>query len=87
MAVDRHSPETVAGEKERRRLHRGADVVRGGPGNDLLCGGRGHDLIFGGPGRDRIYGEEENGVCGAGAERCLCECHDPKRSEPRDADT
>ena len=33
------------------------------------------------------FGYVEHNACVAGAARCLCECHDPKRTEPHDADT
>jgi hypothetical protein len=34
-----------------------------------------------------MAGHREHDRCAAGSERCLCECHDPERTEPRNADT
>jgi hypothetical protein len=33
------------------------------------------------------FGEVDHGICAAGSERCLCYCHDPKRTEPHEADS
>jgi hypothetical protein len=33
------------------------------------------------------FGLVKHEKCLAGPERCLCECHDPKRTEPHEADT